>query len=305
MKLSSYNTGLKIFKKKIAGREILDYYLLSLATVDLILGSLIGPLSLYAAVIGDWIYGDLLCRLMGYLEISLWIVTIYTFMWISVDRYLSIKKPFRYDVLQTKTRSQCWMVFTWISALMICSPPLLNYHKPLYDHESFLCYLDWSDMVAYAVTLSILVLGPSLMTIIFCYAYILRVLKKLQRADPMIMHDKELASALSENISNPSHLMTTILILVFWLSWMPYIVVNCYEFFFRVRFQIPFLHFIVAWLGVLNSFWKLLILLLFSARFRVATRIFCLRLCCQSRNQFHDQLVDFDFDMEFDEFHNS
>lgn len=47
-------------------------------------------------------------------------------MWISVDRYLAVRKPLRYETVQTKTRCQCWMCFTWISAAMLCCPPIFG-----------------------------------------------------------------------------------------------------------------------------------------------------------------------------------
>ncbi|CAB3250151.1 unnamed protein product [Arctia plantaginis] len=47
--------------------------------------------------------------------------------------------------VQTRTRSQCWMVFTWISAAMLCLPPLLGYKKEAnFDKETFICMLDWA-----------------------------------------------------------------------------------------------------------------------------------------------------------------
>lgn len=44
-------------------------------------------------------FGDLMCRLAGYLEVTLWSVSVYTFMWISVDRYLAVRKPLRYETV--------------------------------------------------------------------------------------------------------------------------------------------------------------------------------------------------------------
>jgi len=49
------------------------------------------PLSVYPALVRRWVYGDIVCRLVGYLEVTLWAVSVYTFMWISVDRYLAIR----------------------------------------------------------------------------------------------------------------------------------------------------------------------------------------------------------------------
>ena len=75
--------------------DVINCYLLSLAVVDLLCGLLVVPLSVYPALVQRWVYGDLVCRLVGYLEVTLWAVTVYTFMWISVDRYLAIRKPLR------------------------------------------------------------------------------------------------------------------------------------------------------------------------------------------------------------------
>lgn len=70
---------------------MIKYYLLSLASADLLCGMLVVPLSVYPALVRRWVYGDVVCRLVGYLEVTLWAVSAYTFMWISVDRYLAIK----------------------------------------------------------------------------------------------------------------------------------------------------------------------------------------------------------------------
>lgn len=93
------------FRESTVGpTEIINHYLLSLAVADLLCGLLIVPLSVYPTLTGKWEYGDFGCRLVGYLEVTLWSVTVYTFMWISVDRYLAVRKPLRYETVQTKTR---------------------------------------------------------------------------------------------------------------------------------------------------------------------------------------------------------
>lgn len=78
--------------------------MLSLAFADLLCGLLIMPWSVYAALTGHSLQGHLACRFVGYLEVTLWSIQIYTFMWISVDRYLAVRKPLRYETVQTKTR---------------------------------------------------------------------------------------------------------------------------------------------------------------------------------------------------------
>lgn len=88
----------------IGPTEVINYYLLSLAVADLLCGLLVVPFSVYPALTGEWLHEELLCRFTGYLEVTLWAVSVYTFMWISVDRYLAVRKPLRYETVQTKTR---------------------------------------------------------------------------------------------------------------------------------------------------------------------------------------------------------
>ena len=83
-------------------KEVIKYYLLSLAASDLLAGCVVAPLSVYPALVHDWVYGSHVCRLMGYVKVTLWASQAYTLMWIGVDRYLAIVKPLRYDTIQTK-----------------------------------------------------------------------------------------------------------------------------------------------------------------------------------------------------------
>lgn len=103
-------------------------------------------------------------------------------------RYIAVRKPVRYFTVQTRTRCQCWMAFTWISSAMLCSPPLLEFGDPVFDQDTAVCMLDWQGMAAYSVTLSILVLGPSLITILYTYVYIYGAIRRLRRG--FLAHDK-------------------------------------------------------------------------------------------------------------------
>ncbi|XP_060520607.1 G-protein coupled receptor 52 [Cylas formicarius] len=274
--------------------EVINCYLLSLAVADLLCGLVVAPFSVYSAIVKKWVYGDITCRLVGYLEVTLWAVTVYTFMWISVDRYLAARKPLRYETLQTKTRCQCWMAFTWISSAMLCCPPLLGFNKPTFDKDAFICMLDWESMAAYSITLSILILGPSLITIIYTYTYIFSMLRKLRSGVPF--HDKEYATALSENLSNPSHIMSFTLVVTFWCSWTPYIGVKLCEYMMGVKIQIQFLHFGIVWLGFLNSLWKSIILVSLSPQFRLALKFFYLTICCKYKERMQAEFIGMDSD---------
>ncbi|KAK4026887.1 hypothetical protein OUZ56_015911 [Daphnia magna] len=268
------------------GGEVMNYYLISLAAADLLAGILVVPLSIYPALTDSWPLGDVLCSIAGYVEATLWAVSVYSFMWISVDRYLAIRKPLRYETVQTPSRCQCWVIFTWLTSMLACCPPLLQGSTgyasgaPYFDPEAFVCHLNWTGMSAYSVTLIILVLCPTLATVAYTYFYIFSSMRKMRSS--LLQQDKEYATALSENLSNPTHLMSFILVMTFWLSWLPFICLTLYEYLAQHRIDsIPFLHFTVFWLGICNSFFKLFIYVAMSPLFRHKLRIFCLSyLCC-------------------------
>lgn len=127
-------------------------------------------------------------------------------------------------------------------------PALLGFNPPIFDPDAYVCMLNWGDMWAYSATLAILVLGPSLMTIIYTYSYIFSMYKRLRSGVPI--HDKEYATALAEALSNPTHIMSFVLILTFLGVVTPYIGVRLWEHFTASRLQVPFLHFALVWLGV-------------------------------------------------------
>ncbi|XP_055608821.1 G-protein coupled receptor 52 isoform X1 [Uranotaenia lowii] len=274
--------------------EVINYYLLSLGVADLLCGLCVVPLSVYPAFYGDWVYGDVLCRFAGYLEVTLWSISVYTFMWISVDRYLAVRKPLRYETIQTKTRCQCWMAFTWISAAMLCCPPLLGYNKAIYDKSTHICMLEWGNMAAYSATLAILVLGPSVISIVYNYGYIFTMMRKVRSGAPI--HDKEYATALAENLANPSHCMSFALVFSFWVSWGPYIGLRIYDLISEEPFDHPMIQFGAVWLGILNSFWKIIIMSTMSQQFRLLVRLLFLTICCKTKGRMQAELIGLDVD---------
>ncbi|XP_023215833.1 histamine H2 receptor-like [Centruroides sculpturatus] len=267
-------------------RESIDYYLLSLLVCDLLCGIFILPLSIYSASTGEWIYGDFLCKLTGYMEITLWTITVYTFMWMSVDRYLAIRKPLRYVVLQTRTRCQCWVLFTWLTSVFLCSPPLLGFSTGNFYKDGYICTLDLKNMIPYSITLAILVLAPSVITILYSYFFIFITMYRLRQY--MTQEEREYATATSENLSNPDHMMSFILTIVFWISWFPWFGLRIWE---EANGYLTdhYYHFFFLWFGILDCVWKPLIYASISPKFRIGMRVFCTSLCC--RRKFRQQLI--------------
>lgn len=215
-------------------------------------------------------------------------------MWISVDRYLAVRKPLRYETVQTKTRCQCWMCFTWISAAMLCCPSLWTENEPMFDRYSYICLPSWNHMAAYSVTLGILVLGPSVISILYNYGYIFSMMRKIRSGAPI--HDKEYATALAENLANPSHIMSFLLVFLFWASWSPYIGIRIYQEITGEEIDNPLLQFGAVWIGMMNCFWKIIIMSMLSPAFRLQFKILILVVCCRTQGRLQADILGLDPD---------
>lgn len=197
-----------------ASREVVDFYLLSLCASDLLTSMAVIPLSITAKSSLFAGGGHPACALSGYLHVSLCAVRMYTLMWASVDRYLAVRKPLRYDGIQTHARCQCWVLFSWVTATCLCSPPLLGDSRGHFYHEGFLCLLDIASMLPYSITLGCLVLIPSVLTMLYTYIYIFTT--------------SDCPKEEHERISS-YHIATFAVTIEFVLLWLPWCFVNMIE----------------------------------------------------------------------------
>jgi hypothetical protein len=73
---------------------------------------------------------------------------------------------------------------------------------------------------------------------IYNYVVIFTAMKRLKTDLPGL--DKEYASALTETLDNPAHITIFILLVFFWISWLPYLIINFLE--YIVDWKIPVSH---------------------------------------------------------------
>uniref|UniRef100_A0A915KR31 G-protein coupled receptors family 1 profile domain-containing protein n=1 Tax=Romanomermis culicivorax TaxID=13658 RepID=A0A915KR31_ROMCU len=212
-------------------RDVIGHYLLSLAVVDLLCGLLIAPLSLYATIIGqeEWTYA-------------------------------ALTRPSRYEIEQSPTRCRCWIIFTWITSALLCCPSLFGEEKQArYYKDAYLCILNWSATTSYSVTLAVLVIVPSLFSILFTYSYIFRNLR-----NPDNLEDNQ--KMLLDN--DPTYAMSFFVIVSFFVSWAPYFSLKLLETLLQTNVKSKILHFTVTWLAISGGCWKIVIYCMMSKDFR-------------------------------------
>ncbi|MEE6513898.1 hypothetical protein FKM82_021748 [Ascaphus truei] len=86
-----------------------NYLILSMATVDFLLGSLVMPYSMVRSVENCWHFGELFCKIHTSIDIMLSTASIFHLSFISVDRYYAVCDPLRY-----KTRINVFVILLMI-----------------------------------------------------------------------------------------------------------------------------------------------------------------------------------------------
>ncbi|KAK2142435.1 hypothetical protein LSH36_954g00011 [Paralvinella palmiformis] len=108
-----------------------NYFVLSLAITDLLLGSVVLPFSAVNTISETWPLGAIFCNVYTSNDVMLCTVSILTLFAISLDRYFAVTTPLRYQ--QRMTGRVVWQVMAgiWVfSFLMAFLPIHLGWNTP-------------------------------------------------------------------------------------------------------------------------------------------------------------------------------
>ncbi|CAL1529648.1 unnamed protein product, partial [Lymnaea stagnalis] len=148
-------------------------FIYSLTLADLLIGLFITPYSIFLSVYKRWVYtSDMFCSVEAYVFTTLMTAKLYSLTWLNVDHYVAVRKPERYNVMMSPTRSLCWIVFSWIVAVSFCCPPLFSFQSAVFNKATSICMIDTKQQVAYMLTAGVLVSIPSLFAMAITSAYL-------------------------------------------------------------------------------------------------------------------------------------
>ncbi|KAK1802080.1 hypothetical protein P4O66_004422 [Electrophorus voltai] len=106
-----------------------NLFLVSLASADILVATLVMPFSLANELMGYWYFGRVWCEIYLALDVLFCTASIAHLCAISLDRYWSITQAIEYNLKRTPRRIKCLIFIVWVIAAVISFPPLITMEK--------------------------------------------------------------------------------------------------------------------------------------------------------------------------------
>ncbi|KAL6095741.1 chrm5 [Pungitius sinensis] len=168
------------FKVNSQLKTVNNYYLLSLAFADLIIGVL--SMNLYTTYIlmGYWSLGNVACDLWLAVDYVASNASVMNLLVISFDRYFSITRPLTYRAKRTPKRAAIMIGLAWLVSFVLWAPPILCWQyiageRSLLPNECHIQFLT-QPVITFGTAIAAFYIPVSVMTILYC-----RIYKETQR----------------------------------------------------------------------------------------------------------------------------
>lgn len=243
-------------------------FIYSLTLADLLIGIFITPYSIFLSVYRKWVFtSDMFCSVEAYAYTVLIMAKMYSLTWLNVDHYVAVRKPERYEVMMSSTRSLCWISFSWMVAISYCCPLLFSFESATFSESTFVCMVDSTQKMAYTLTAWALTSLPSVMALAITNAYLFT--KSFKRR---IQFYEKVFVDLSSRPRN--YQITFVMCALFAFVWTPFLVIFLVQEITEADLSHK-LQFYFFWLGVSSSFGQFFVLLIMSGNFRLALWDLC------------------------------
>ncbi|XP_066535907.1 alpha-2C adrenergic receptor [Hoplias malabaricus] len=167
-----------------------NLFLVSLASADILVATLIIPFSLANELMGYWLFGKVWCDIYLALDVLFCTSSIVHLCAISLDRYWSVTQAVEYNLKRTPRRVKGMIVVVWLISAVISFPPLISMDRKgqnvnvnpqceLNDHTWYILYSSIGSFF-----------GPCVIMIVV-YIRIYQVAKKRTRSMSEMRHEPD------------------------------------------------------------------------------------------------------------------
>ncbi|KAF1394965.1 hypothetical protein PFLUV_G00006590 [Perca fluviatilis] len=158
-----------------------NLFLVSLASADILVATLVMPFSLANELMGYWYFGEVWCEIYLALDVLFCTASIAHLCAISLDRYWSITQAIEYNLKRTPQRIKCIIFIVWVIAAVISFPPLITMEKEN-NVEDPVCKI--SNEKWYVISSCIGSFFLPCLIMVLVYVRIYQIAKKRTRAPP-------------------------------------------------------------------------------------------------------------------------
>lgn len=264
-------------------RTVTNLFIVNLAVGDILMTLFCVPFSFVPTLsLQYWPFGATLCKTFSLSQVMSVLVSAYTLVAISTDRYMAIMWPLRPRL--SKRQAKLVILAVWLIALATACPPLMvsdlyQPDDPKYQEcDRYVCDEVWSDTEhrrLYSLTLLLLQYLIPLTVLIFTYTSIAVVVwGKQPPGEAENSRDVRMARSKRKMIK----MMVTVVV-VFTVCWLPFnvfiILKDKYQKELENWESIPYVWFATHWLAMSHTCYNPVIYCWMNSRFRAG---FCTAL---------------------------
>lgn len=158
-----------------------NLFLVSLASADILVATLVMPFSLANELMGYWYFGEVWCEIYLALDVLFCTASIAHLCAISLDRYWSITQAIEYNLKRTPRRIKCIIFIVWVIAAVISFPPLITMEKENSEVDP-VCKINNDKWYVISSCIGSFFLPCVIMVLVYVRIY--QIAKKRTRAPP-------------------------------------------------------------------------------------------------------------------------
>ena len=211
-------------------RSVTNMFVLTLAVSDIIMSLTCMPLSEGSLIAGEWIFGDLICHIQGFLAHFLALLSLQMMAITAVNRYFRVIKPDLYKKIFTPGYTNLIILSASLLSVGILGSITFAQHGNLFVFQAgkTICVNLHRSLIStqiYTIFSSVTFVFLPAIVIIWCYTKVFRSIRR---------HFRQLAarnmSSASINSINPAEIVVTrtvfAIVLAFFICWIPCIVID-------------------------------------------------------------------------------
>ncbi|XP_075347860.1 LOW QUALITY PROTEIN: putative G-protein coupled receptor 19 [Mycteria americana] len=199
-----------------------NYFVISMACADLLISVASVPFVLLQFAYGSWPLGNVMCKLVRYIQYLSPGVQTHVLLSICVDRFYTIVYPLSFKVSREKAKKM--ILASWLVDAVFASPAFLFYGSNSDDHCNFFLPDSWEGAVYSIVQLLVVFLIPSILIILF-YQKVIKYIWRIGTDGMTVRRTMNIVPRTKVKTIK----MFLMLNSVFLLSWLPFYVVQLWH----------------------------------------------------------------------------